>query len=123
RDDLIDRVRPLVDFLATELVELALRRFESGADELEVAISTYAVEVSHADSDRSDHDSLPQVRRGAGCGLHGGGERGERADQDVGRQPSPSQPRPTDHGRDQNERTARLVDGDAHEDLFSEPAE
>lgn len=114
RGMLADRIRPMLDYLSAELAELALHRFETDlermGDAFEVAVSAFASEVANDDSDRRDHDPVPNVQGGAGRLLHGDAERSGIADSGFlyGPDPRPAQaPHPR---REEGQRPTRLVD-------------
>jgi len=113
RSMLIGAIKPMVDYLASELAELALARLRTDleriGDAFEVAVSAFASEVANANPDTRDHDPVPQVRRSAGRGLQGNGERSARADQDIGREPPTRPASAPSPRRGEGEHPARLV--------------
>jgi hypothetical protein len=102
RDLLLERVRPLVDKLAADIVELVTSRIETElarvGESFHVALSAYASQEPHADSDRRDHDPVPQVRRRAARELP------QRQHAEV---PRPAQA--PSEGREEGQRAAGLV--------------
>jgi hypothetical protein len=114
RDLLLARVRPLVERFAADLTELVIARIDADLERvgeaLAVAASTFASEVTSADSDRPDHDPVPEVPRGTGRGLHGDGARGARPGRDVDRKPPPPPAQAPTLGRGEGQRPARLVE-------------
>lgn len=81
RDVLRKRVRQQVERLVEDMTELAVRRVEAELERMGeafgVALSAFASEERHADSDRGNHP-VPRVRRSARRGLHRDDGRGPR---------------------------------------------
>lgn len=111
RAELSKCVQPMVDYLASELVAVALNRLDADIERMgeafEVAVSAFASEVENGNTDRRADDSLPEVQRSAGRRLHDDGERelaavGDRPVQVAAQAPNP--------GRSEGERPARLVE-------------
>jgi hypothetical protein len=115
REVLLERVRPLAERLAQDMVNVATARIEAEIERIgeafEVALSAFASEVPHDDSDRRVDDPLPKVPSGARRQLHGDEPRGaSRADSvavDGAYEEQPAQN--AGEGRGDGERSARPV--------------